>query len=691
MKPNLFWKYFIVIAPIVLAGFLLYPTYRSGDLEKKDASYKDANGNVIDSVGYADFLTKYDDDIKSNKSKRIKLGLDLRGGMYVMLEVDIVKLLEEAASRDAIDDIFTQVIEKTKIETDLDDGQNVLDVFVKNFNAIAKPQGRTLINYYEISGEISEQNILDKLKKDIEDAVDQAKEVIRQRIDKYGVSEPSIQKQGSRRIVLELPGINNPEEMRQLVKGTARLEFKLVRNNVDIVRAFYKIDEYLTKRKNSTIATATDTLPASDSTIAKVDSTKVDTTASVTSADSAKNDSAMQAAKAADTANPYAGLPQEEQQKRYEKDHPFTSLFISYIIQNQKSQPISYVKDDFPEAEYFFQIPQSTELKFNAIMNRSDIKRLIPNDLQILRSAKSSSPPNASNPIYTLYSVKRDAELKGDVVTNARASFDPQSNSPVVMMEMDADGTASWARITGANVNKKIAIVLDEQVYSAPNVIQKITGGNSQITGMQNAEEAHLLEIILKAGALKAPVKIIEERVVGPSLGEDSIKSGLLASGIAFLMVILFMGIYYSTGGMIANVAVLINVALIMATLPLFQGTLTLPGIAGIILTIAMAVDANILIFERIREELARGRSFRGAIDEGFSKALTAVIDTHITTFITGLILFFLGTGPIQGFALTLMIGILSTFFTAITVSRAIIEIMMSRGSGTISFGQPKS
>jgi len=687
LKPNLFWKYFIVIAPLVLAGFLLYPTYRSGDLEKKELTFKDANGNIIDSVGYADFKTKYDDDIKSNKSKRIKLGLDLRGGMYVMLEVDIVKLLEEAASRDAIDDIFTQVIEKTKKETDIDEGQNVLDVFVKNFNSIAKPQGRTLINYYEVSGEISEEKILEKLKKDIEDAVDQAKEVIRQRIDKYGVSEPSIQKQGSRRIVLELPGVNNPEEMRQLVKGTARLEFKLVRNNVDIVRAFYKIDEYLAKRKNAAPVVA-----ASDTTVAKVDSTKVDTTAqATTAADTTKNDSAMQAAKAADTSNPYAGLPQEEQQKRYEKDHPFTSLFISYIIQNQKSQPISYIKDDFPEVEYFFQIPQSTELKFNALMNRSDIKRLIPNDLQILRSAKSTSPLNASNPIYTLFCVKRDAELKGDVVTNARASFDPQSNSPVVMMEMDADGTASWARITGANVNKKIAIVLDEQVYSAPNVIQKITGGNSQITGMQNAEEAHLLEIILKAGALKAPVKIIEERVVGPSLGEDSINSGLLASGIAFLLVILFMAIYYSTGGMVANVAVLINVALIMATLPLFQGTLTLPGIAGIILTIAMAVDANILIFERIREELARGRSFRGSIDEGFSKALTAVIDTHITTFITGLILFFLGTGPIQGFALTLMIGILSTFFTAITVSRAIIEIMMSRGSGTISFGQPKS
>ncbi len=688
LKPNLFWKYFIVIAPLIAAGFLLYPTYRSSDLEKQEKKFMDANGNVIDSVGLANFKNKYDEDIKNNKSKRIKLGLDLRGGMYVMLEVDVVQLLKEAASRDAIDDIFEKVIEKTKQETDIDESQNVLDVFLKNFNSIAKSQGRTLINYYEVSGEISEEKIVEKLKKDIDDAVDQAKEVIRQRIDKYGVSEPSIQKQGSRRIVLELPGVNNEVEMRQLLQTTARLEFKLVRNNQEIVRAFYRIDEYLAKSKKGTLAKV-DTAKT-DSTLAKVDSTKVDTSSvAVNAADSLKKDSA---AKAVDTSNPYAGLPKEEQQKQYELDHPFTSLFISYFVQNEKSQPISYIKDDFPEGEYFFQIPLSTYERFNKIIERSDIKRLIPNDLQILRSAKSSSPLNATNPIFSLYSLKRDPELKGDVVTNARASFDPQTNTPVVLMEMDADGAASWARITGANVNKKIGIVLDDQVYSAPNVIQKITGGSSQITGMQNSEEAHLLEIVLKAGALKAPVKIIEERVVGPSLGEDSINSGLTASAIAFLIVVLFMGIYYSTGGIVANIAVLINVTLIMATLPLFQGTLTLPGIAGIILTIAMAVDANILIFERVREELARGRSNRGAIDEGFSKALTAVIDTHITTFITGLILFFLGTGPIQGFALTLMIGILSTFFTAITVSRAIIEILVSRkASGMISFGQPKS
>jgi preprotein translocase subunit SecD len=286
--------------------------------------------------------------------------------------------------------------------------------------------------------------------------------------------------------------------------------------------------------------------------------------------------------------------------------------------------------------------------------------------------------------------LKAEPELTGEVITNAVATFDPTSNAPMVSMSMNSDGSESWGRITGANLKKRIAIVLDDQVYSAPVVQSKITGGNSQITGMENTEEAHLLEIVLKAGALKAPVQIIEERVVGPSLGEDSIRSGLISFAIATLLVILFMMLYYSTAGLVANFAVVLNIGLIMAVLAAFQGTLTLPGIAGLILTLGMAVDANILIYERVREELARGRSLRSAVDEGFSKALSAILDSNITTAITSAILYFLGTGPIQGFALTLLIGIFGTLFTAITVSRAIIELSLSRGGSHYSFGQPK-
>jgi preprotein translocase subunit SecD len=238
-------------------------------------------------------------------------------------------------------------------------------------------------------------------------------------------------------------------------------------------------------------------------------------------------------------------------------------------------------------------------------------------------------------------------------------------------------------------VKKRIAVVLDGRVYTAPTVQNKITGGRSQITGSSTIDEARLLEIVLKAGALKAPVKIVEERVVGPSLGEDSIRSGLLSSAVAAILVVLFMIVYYVSAGMIADFAVVINIVLVVAILAAFGGTLTLPGIAGLILTLGMAVDANILIYERIREELYRGRSLRAAVDEGFSKALSAILDSNITTFITGLILYYLGTGPIKGFAITLMIGIVMTLFTGITLSRAIFEIVLARGATQFNLGQP--
>ena len=256
---------------------------------------------------------------------------------------------------------------------------------------------------------------------------------------------------------------------------------------------------------------------------------------------------------------------------------------------------------------------------------------------------------------------------------------------------MNSEGSEKWASITGANVGKRIAVVLDGNVYTAPNVNQKITGGNSQISGMANAKEANLLEIVLKAGALKAPVKIIEEKVVGASLGEESIADGFNSTLFAFGLVILFMIFYYSRAGLVADISLIVNILIIFTILASLGGTLSLPGIAGIVLTLGMAVDANILIFERVREELYKGRSLRSAIDEGFSKAMSAIFDSNITTFMTGLILYYVGTGLIRGFALTLMIGILSTLFTAILVSRSLIELQLSGdGKSSFSFGQSK-
>lgn len=258
------------------------------------------------------------------------------------------------------------------------------------------------------------------------------------------------------------------------------------------------------------------------------------------------------------------------------------------------------------------------------------------------------------------------------------------------MMQMDANGAERWAQITGANVGKRIAIVLDGRVYSAPNVLGKIPNGSSQITGSGNIEEATLLAVVLKAGALKAPVKIIEERVVGPSLGEDSIRRGITSSVISFALVIVFMLLYYAIGGALADIALLVNVLLVVAALIGFNGTLSLPGIAGIILSTAMAVDANILVFERMREEFAAGRNLRSAVQQGYEKAWSAIFDSNITNMLSGVVLLFLGTGPVKGFAVTLIIGVIMTLFTAVVMTRAMFELIIASGATTINLGQKK-
>jgi preprotein translocase subunit SecD len=707
LKNKQLRRWLLILGPLVAAAVILWPTVDAYLLEQEESQALHQALHGKDSSALKAFENAKGERYRTAKMNRVKLGLDLRGGMYVMMEVAVDTLLRETAARETIDETFEAVMKATHAQAE-SSGDDYLDVFYANFDRIARPKGKSLISYFDVPGvqDVTDEKVKERLREDVDGAIDQALEVIRQRIDKFGVSEPNITKQGSRRIVLELPGVNNEKEMRQLLSTTARLEFKLVRNNADIVKALYRIDAYLAKsnggsKTDTAIAavdsTAKDTSKKDTSAVAaKSDKKKKDTTA--VAADTSKKDTSKTAS--ADSADPYKGLKDEEKAKRYQKDHQLTSLIQVFPL-DQEGRFISkdgnpsyfFNESQVPELEYVMYIPSKLYAKFMSILDRADIKKLIPADLQLLRSAKPEFvSKDLKDTTFAMWCVLRNAELTGEYVTDARASSDPMTNLPVVMMEMDQEGAEKWADVTGKNIKKKVAIVLDDQVYSAPVVQNKIAGGSSQITGMDSPEEARLLEIVLKAGALKAPVKIVEERVVGPSLGEDSIRRGLMGMGIAFLLVVLFMGLYYSTAGMVANFAVIINVLLILAILtPLVisgGGTLTLPGIAGIILTIGMAVDANILVFERIREELLRGRGFRNAVDEGFSKALSAIVDSNVTTFLTGLILFLLGTGPVQGFALTLMIGIITTFFTAILVSRAMIELMISNGK-EINFGQP--
>jgi preprotein translocase subunit SecD len=574
--------------------------------------------------------------IRNARANRLKLGLDLQGGMYVTMEVDIAQMLEKMAKNR--DEKLDAILGKTKHEASLSD-ENILDIFRRN----CETEGVRLSRYF--GGDPRQDNaaVISSLQDETNKAVDRALQVIKNRIDQYGVSEVSIQKSGSRRIVLELPGVSNEKEVSSLIQETALLEFKLLADPKIVNRALDIFDKlYAGKSIDNPVDSGA--VAAADSTAKNV--TAADTTA-VAAATQAEDSAAAAAQKAA----------------RNPRDNPFRSLFLQMDDTRMTATPVN-------------------KERISAIMRRAEFRRALPRDISFVWSAKPERDGN-----YEFFALKMDAELTGEVITNARAQSDQQGfGGAVVTMEMNDKGTRMWAQITGANVQKRIAIVLDSVVYSAPVVRQKITGGNSQIEGMANMDEARLLEIVLKAGALPAPVEIIEERTVGPSLGEDSIQKGMWSFIIGVGAVLLFMVFYYKTSGVPADVAVIFNVVFILGILAGFKATLTLPGIAGMLLTVGMAVDANVLINERVREELLTGKTLRAALDAGYKHAMPAIIDGNLTTLITSLILYQFGSGPIQGFALTLTIGLVCSLFTAIIMTRVIFELVIDKHANIVKF-----
>lgn len=621
MKKNR-WKIVLILISIAGALWYLYPTYKDINYQKKLSQLRGE-----DSLR---FVQEHLDDIQKVRQKRIKLGLDLQGGMYVSLEVDIVKMLDNLAKNK--DETFRQILSEVRKEA-LTSQEPVTSILLRKF----QEKGIRLSRYY---GDIrqSDSEIIAELEKQAEEAIDRALEVIRNRVDKYGVAEPSIQKQGSNRIVVELPGVKNREEVRQLLQSTAVLEFKLLKPADIAIKVMQSIDNYLAGKG---VADTVDT--------AKVAKTQ-DTTKTIS-------------AELGDDTS--AGLSEFE---KFKKEHPF----------------FAYVRVDERTGIGFVMARDKKMVDF--ILSRPDVKNLIPPDFEFVWSAKPFTAQDG-NQYYNLLAVKKEPEITGKVITEARATIDPDNNSPIVIMRMNSEGAREWARITGANINKHIAIILDGTAYSWPVVRTKIVGGSSQIEGLDSPEEAKLLEVVLKAGALPAPLEIIEERNVGPSLGEDSIQKGLKSAYLAFIVIALFMIVYYSTGGIVADLALVLNIAFILAVLAGFNATLTLPGIAGIILTIGVAVDANVLIYERIREELAIGRTLRSAIDEGYSKAFSAIFDSNITTLLTALILYNFGSGPIQGFALTLMIGVIANLFSAVFITKVIYDIVADKYPTVVKFG----
>ncbi len=609
----------LIAAAVILSVYFLWPTYRDYRFHQ-DLAQRQGQ----DSIAYAE---QNQDEILQAKLKRIKLGLDLQGGMRVVLEVDLIQLLEDLAREK--DDNFRIIL--SELRADAASAEiDVIPTFVKKF----QDRGIRMSRYY---GNIRDDDgaITSNLASETEKAVDRAMEIVRNRVDQYGLTEPGIQKQGGRRIIVELPGVKDEAEVRQLLQGTAKLEFLMVRDADISYKVMESIDKFLSGKG------------------------EVDTTKPAAAKEPEKPKDALtdllggEAPSKSDTTG----------ETQFLREHPF----FTYVLPDQRGTGEGYVSEKNRD-------------RVRALLARPEIRKLMPVDFEFRWSAKTFTDQEQSVRYYSLFAVRPQPVLTGGVVTNAQASVNPDDNRPVVNMEMNSEGSREWARITGANVGKRIAISLDNAVFSAPVIEEKIPGGRSRITGADSPNEARLLEIVLKAGALPAPVAIIEQRTVGPSLGEDSIQSGLSATVLAFIFTVLFMTVYYSFSGFVADVALFFNILFILGVLAGFQATLTLPGIAGIILTIGMAVDANVLIYERIREELLGGKTMRAAIDAGYSKALSAIVDSNITTFLTGVILYQFGTGPVQGFALTLMIGIIASLFSAIVITRVIFNYLSDRG-----------
>ncbi|MGA2668169.1 MAG: protein translocase subunit SecD [Ignavibacteria bacterium] len=682
MKKNRF-RIFVTLLFLALAFYFLYPTYKDHEFNKDIAQLKNAQDSAA-------FFDKNKASIMKARDDKIKLGLDLQGGMYVIMEVDVAKLLQDLAKRK--DDNFNNILDDA-IELSKNSDENLIDIFEGKLTA----KGLSLKAYY---GEIRDDDskIRSDLKNEVDNSIDRAIQVVRNRIDQYGVSEPVIQKKGGNRLVVELPGVSNVEDVRKLLQGTALLEFKLVIDPQIALKVMEKIDTYLSggnldslnradslskvkkepikkdtlsvagKKENPDTAKVIQKDTKKD--ISKKDNSKKDTSKkNLTKKDTGKNNESV-------TSTSDTGTPQEEDttkltEEQFKIKHPWF-----YLVRAQQ----------YKDGSITWLVRESDKQTVQKILDKKEIQDLIPSDMEFLWSNRPDFIDKGER-IYQIYSLKKEPELTGGVVVNARSNIDPTNNTPVVYMEMNSDGSADWARITGANINKRIAIVLDHVVYSAPVVRNKITGGSSQIEGMANIQEAKLLEIVLKAGALPAPLKIIEERTVGPSLGEDSINKGVYSSLFALILVALFMVIYYRFGGAVADLALIFNMFFVMGVMASFKATLTVPGIAGLILTIGMSVDSNVLIYERIREELATGKPMKTSIEIGYKKAFSAIIDSHVTAIITGIILYQFGTGPIQGFALTLIIGLIANLFTAIVITRIIFDVMTEKGRTQINFG----
>jgi len=597
-------------------------------------------------------IQKLDETVFKTEKKAIKLGLDLQGGTYLVYEVDFPHLLGNITKTS--NEEFKALLK----EIDIEAKQNDLDFF-DVMQTKFQEKGMRLDRYFGKKGE-SDRKIITTLREEAEAAIDRSREVLVNRTDQYGVSEPSIVKQGNRRIVVQLAGLDDVNRAKAVIGKTAQLEMKLLRDADYTWSVLMKIDEIVKKRQQG----ALDSIAMAE--VLAPDTTGQDTTLA---------EEKMRSDSEVNLDELFGEMPGASEQmggdttlsvdKDLFKEKPFLALLGN--VGDMIAAPTKNVK------------------AVDIILNYPEVKQIIPEDSEFLWDSKPET--YGEKQWVFLYFVKKAAELTGDYIEDANVQVSGggsgtqmgRAGAAEVHFNLNSEGTKKFARITGANVKKFLAIVLDGKVSNAPRIKQKIDGGSAYIDGMANIEEAKDLENVLKSGALPSRLESIEERTVGPSLGKDSIQKGQYSMLLGLVIVIVFMVIYYRFSGIVADLALILNILFVMAVLAAFHATLTLPGIAGIILTIGMAVDANVLIFERIREELRTGKTIRAAIDAGYGRAFTTILDANLTTFLTALVLYQFGTGPIQGFAVTLSIGIVASMFTAIVVTRFVFDYVTSK------------
>lgn len=667
---------FFVIALVLVCVYQLWFTFKTKTVENDAKEY--SNGDFIKERQYLDsisgqtvynFLGIRQYTYTECKERELNLGLDLKGGMNVVLEVSVIDIIKSMANN-STDTTFNKAITEA-IKMQRNSQEDFVTLFGKAFVKI-DPNAKlaAVFNTVELKDIINynstNEEVLEIIRKEAESAIDNSFNILRTRIDRFGVTQPNIQRlETSGRILVELPGVKEPERVRKLLQGTAKLEFWETFENAEVYQSLLDANNKI-KELNSALdllkvdSSVTDTSKPALIAENKIDSLKNDTTKKETSlleqleADTSKKDTAS------------LNNPDE-----FKKNYPLFSVLTPWTSREGQLLEgpvvgVSHVKDTSAVNKY---------------LAMKQVKALLPKNLKFFWTIK---PYDKSENFYQLIAIKinsRDgkAPLDGDAITNARPEFGQNKASAEVSMSMNSDGAKVWARLTKENVGKSIAIVLDDYVYSFPTVINEIKGGNSSITGNFTINEAQDLANVLKSGKLPAPARIIEEAIVGPSLGREAINAGMMSFIIAFIIVLLYMVFYYSNSGLVANIALFSNLFFIFGVLSSLGAVLTLPGIAGIVLTIGMSVDANVLIFERIREEIAAGKGMKLAISDGFKNALSAIMDGNVTTLLTGVVLFIFGTGPIQGFATTLIIGILTSLLSAIFITRLILETLLSK------------